>query len=117
MNKRVKEVRNVLKLSQEDFGQRIGITRASISNIEKGSRNMSEQTLKSICREFNVSYAWLKDGKGDMFTNLPETLLDEVVDEYHLNDKMKKLIKTLLELDEQSQSLLINILESTFNEK
>ena len=50
-----------------------------------------------------------------MFTNLPETLLDELANEYNLNDQMKKLIKTLLELDENSQNTLINILEKTFS--
>lgn len=117
MENRIKELRKKLNLSQKDLGKKIGISDAAVSKIEKGINSPSIQTIKSICREFNVSYAWLKDGKGDMFTNLPETLLDEIADEYHLNDRMKKLIKTLLELDEQSQSLLINILESTFNEK
>lgn len=114
---RVKIIRKNLGLTLVEFGNRIGLKNNSVSQIENNKNTLTIQNMKAICREFNVSYAWLKDGKGDMFTNLPETLLDEIADEYHLNNKMKKLIKTLLELDEQSQSLLINILESTFNEK
>ena len=53
MDQRLKELRLALSLSQEELGKRIGITRAAISNLEKGTRNMSEQTIKSICREFH----------------------------------------------------------------
>ncbi len=115
INERIRKLRKELKVSQEAFGNKIGIKKASVSLIEKGINNPSEQTIKSICREYNISIAWLKDGIGDMFTNLPETLLDELANEYNLNDQMKKLIKTLLELDENSQNTLINILEKTFS--
>ena len=77
VNERIKFLRETLSLSQEAFGEKIGIGKTSISKIELGSRNPSEQTIKSICREFNVNYAWLLEGKGEMFSALPETLLDE----------------------------------------
>lgn len=48
------------------FADRIGMKRNSIAQIEMG-RNTSEQTIVSICREFNVSEDWLRDGIGDMF--------------------------------------------------
>lgn len=114
-NERVYELRKSLDLTLEKFGERLGVTKVAISNIENGKRNVTEQMKRAICREFNVSIAWLEEGIGDMFTNLPETLLDELANEYNLNDQMKKLIKTLLELDENSQNTLINILEKTFS--
>ncbi len=111
---RVKTIRKTLGLTLVEFGDKIGLKNNSVSQIENGKNSLTEQTIKLICNEFNVSIAWLKDGKGDMFTNLPETLFDELANEYHLNDSMKKLIKSLLELDDESQTLLIKILENTF---
>lgn len=116
MKERVKKLRESLKLSQEEFGSRIGITRAAISNIEKGSRNMSEQTIKSICREYNVSIAWLKEGKGDMFTNLPETLLEQLIDEYHLNDFDKKFIKAYIDMTNEQRNVIKEFIKSLYKE-
>jgi len=48
------------------FADRIGMKRNSIAQIELG-RNTSEQTIFSICREFNVNEDWLRNGNGDMF--------------------------------------------------
>ena len=112
MDQRLKELRLALSLSQEELGKRIGITRAAISNLEKGTRNMSEQTIKSICREFNVSIAWLKEGKGDMFTDLPETILDQLVEEYHLDYFDKELIKKYLDLTDIEREVIKKYIKS-----
>ena len=55
MNKRFKEIRKSLKLTQESFGSKLGVTRTAICNIEKGERNVTDQMFKSICREFNIN--------------------------------------------------------------
>lgn len=114
---RVKMIRDSLKLSQEEFGSKIGITRASISNIEKGLRNMSEQTLKSICREFNVNFFWLRDGNGDMFMEAPETIVDELADEYKLSEVGKALVKFYVNLDPALRDLFEAELQKTFQIK
>jgi len=57
-----------LGLSMEEFGKRIGgISKQTISNIENGNRPPTEHIKKSICREFNVSESWLRDGIGEPF--------------------------------------------------
>lgn len=118
MNERIKKLRETLGLSQDAFGEKIGITRAAISNIEKGSRNASEQTIKSICREYNVDYFWLTEGTGEMFTNLPETLIDEVAEEYDLSDLDKLLVKRYMQLPPEKRKVIIEYLRSVFiNEK
>ena len=70
MKDRIKEIRNYYKLSQEQFGARIGITRASVSQIEKGTNGASNATLLNICREFNINKDWLETGNGNMFLEL-----------------------------------------------
>lgn len=112
MDNRVRQLRQFLNISQEEFGKRIGITKSSVSNFEKGTRNMSEQTMKSICREFNVSIAWLKEGIGDMFTDLPETILDQLVEEYHLDDFDKELIKKYLDLTDSEREVIKKYIKS-----
>jgi Predicted transcriptional regulators len=114
MNERIKLLRETLSMSQESFGEKIGITRASISNMEKGTRNPSDQTIKSICREFNVNYAWLTEGLGDMFSELPETLIDEVAEEYNLDDLDKLIVKRYMQLSPEKRGVIKDYLKSIF---
>lgn len=56
-----------VNLTLEKFGEVVGLGRSAISAIETGERSLTEQTFKSICREFNVRPEWLRDGSGEMF--------------------------------------------------
>ena len=67
---RIRDLRTSLGLSLEAFGEKLGVTRAAMSNIERGQRNLTDQMAKSICREFNVSERWLRTGEGEMFLEL-----------------------------------------------
>lgn len=68
LNNRLKELRSFLDLPQEEFGNRIGIkSRAHISSLENGTRNLTDRIIADICREFNVNEAWLRFGEGEMF--------------------------------------------------
>lgn len=53
---RIREVRKTLGLTLEKFGEKIGMKKNSVSQIESGKNSVTEQVVKSICREFNVDY-------------------------------------------------------------
>lgn len=83
---RVKEIRTVLSLTLEKFGEKLGVGKTAISKIEKSERSLTDQMAKSICREYNVNYDWLMDEDGEMFSDLPQTVLDELCLQYELDD-------------------------------
>lgn len=66
MNNRIRSVRKKADLSQEAFGAKLGITKSSVSLLESGRNNPSDQTIKLICKEFGISYQWLVNGVGEM---------------------------------------------------
>lgn len=70
MNERLKQLRERLELTQEEFGKRIGSARNTIANYEMGNRAPSNAILLSICREFNANEEWLRTGKGEMFNKM-----------------------------------------------
>lgn len=76
IGERIKVIRNALNLTQSDFGQKLGIARNTIASYEIGRREPMEQTLKSICREFNVEYIWLTEGIGEIFSESDDAILD-----------------------------------------
>ena len=61
---RVRDVRKAKEMSMEQFGEKLGVQKSAISKIENGTRGLTEQMLKSICREFNVNEDWLRTGAG-----------------------------------------------------
>lgn len=67
MNERIKEIRLKLGLTQEQFGARIGITKSSVSTMESGKSNPSDQTVLFICREYHINETWLRTGEGTPF--------------------------------------------------
>lgn len=71
INERIRDLRrDGLGLTLEEFGARVGVSRAAMSNIETGARSVTDQMFVSICREFSVRPEWLRDGSGEMFYDL-----------------------------------------------
>lgn len=66
---RVREIRKALGLTLDKFGDKIGLKKSGLSLIENGRNDLTEVNMKSICREFNVSESWLRDGSGEMFVS------------------------------------------------
>lgn len=66
-NDRVKEIRKYENLTLEKFGARLGVGKTAISKLENGERGVTDQMIKSICREFRVNEQWLRDGTGEPY--------------------------------------------------
>lgn len=111
---RVKELRRVKKLSQEAFGEKLGVGKTAISKIEKGERNLTEQMAKAICREYRVNYAWLTEGIGEVFSNLPESLIDKIAEEYDLEELDKQFVRGYLNLSQEQRKLFRSLINMEF---
>ena len=98
---RIKKVRKDNGLNQLDFGKRLGLSESAISNYENGRREISEQSIVSICREFNINYEWLKNGIG---SEKPDEEMDVLISTfqktYNLSDLDLNIIKAYLSLSD-----------------
>lgn len=114
---RIKELRKEhLKLSQAAFGERLGVNRDVINNIENNRLSKPEQKLslmKLICKEFQVNEDWLLNGNGEMFEELPEedekaafvsSLLDADNDPFY--NIIQEIMRTFDELSPKSQEVI-----------
>ena len=111
-NERVKEIRKSLGLTLEKFGERIGVTRGSMSNIENGNRNLTEQMTKSICREFSVDYMWLTTGEGEMFIDSDDDFIERIDRIMAGEDEARKnLFKFMLELSDEDIAALDRLMK------
>ena len=67
MKDRFKELRKELNVTQQEFADKLKISRNFVAQIEMGSKVPSDRTIDDVCREFNVNEEWLRTGNGDMF--------------------------------------------------
>ncbi|WP_320920820.1 helix-turn-helix domain-containing protein [Eisenbergiella porci] len=113
MKERIKELRKTLDLTLEEFGNKIGVTKTTISRIENGVNSVTNQMLTSICREFNVNEEWLRTGEGEMFVPLTRSeaiaeFAGSLMKEEDASFK-KRLIEALAKLNEQEWEVLEGI--------
>lgn len=103
---RVKEIRKTLNLTLEKFGDKIGVQKSAVSKIERGDVGLTEQMSKSICREFNVNYDYLVNGEGDVFSNLPQTILDDLCVQYDLDALDRLIVEMYIDLPPQDREVV-----------
>lgn len=72
MNNRIKQLRKAQKLNQTEFGEKLGVSKDVIYNLEAGRVTPTEMQIKLICKLFPVNEIWLRTGEGDMFQALTE---------------------------------------------
>lgn len=114
---RIKLLRDTLDLTQTEFADKVGIKQNTLANYESGRRIPMESTIKSICREYNVDYFWLTEGKGEMFTNIPNTLLEELCKTYDLDLFWVDVLKKFLDLSDSERTIIKTYLIKLFNIK
>lgn len=103
LHERIKELRkNYLHMSQTDFGERLGVSRSVINNIERNVLARPDQKLslmKLICSEFNVNEEWLLNGTEPMFVQPDTFSLDDFVKSKGATGLELEIVKTYFELD------------------
>ena len=114
LNERIKTLRKELKMAQDVFASKIGLSRNFIAQIEIGTKVPSARTISDICREFDVNESWLKDGTGEMFIEKTKSeqiweMLSDVTKEDDESFK-HRLIAALSNLDESGWIVLENLI-------
>ncbi len=113
LGKRIKQIRNSKKLTQDEFADILGLTKNFISLIETGNRTPSDRTISDICREFNISEVWLRTGEGEMLTPISRdaeiaAFLGDVM-RGEKEDFRRRLVSVLARLEPAEWELLANM--------
>ena len=108
MNTRMKQLRNHLGLTQQEFADRIGIKRGAIANYEVGRNEPVDSVISLSCREFRVNEEWLRTGAGEML--LPEStdILSQLAAEYHLSRGAYIAVEKFVKLKPEIQTEILN---------
>lgn len=100
---RIRDLRkNHLKMSQTAFGEKLGVNRDVIKNIELNALARPDQKLsliKLMCKEFNVNEEWILNGSGPMFVQPDSFSLDSFAKEREMSALELKILKRYFALD------------------
>lgn len=115
IGERIKILRKEKCLSMEDFGAIIGMGKSAVSRIENGVNGTTDQTIRSICREFGVNEQWLRTGEGEMFEQTRASVLDRLSMEYDLSREQRSVIEAFLDLDPQERDVILKYVHNVFD--
>ena len=121
MHERIKELRQALGLTQQQFADCIGVKRNTVATYEMGRSVPSDAAISLICREFCVSDAWLRNGEGEMFK--PKSRSEELLEfaakvvESPKNDIRSKLLTVMSRLTDEQWELLADIARQLSDEE
>ncbi|MFC1543491.1 helix-turn-helix domain-containing protein [Candidatus Neomarinimicrobiota bacterium] len=62
---RVRSIRKAAKLTQDEFGQTLGVSRQTINAYENDRQRPPLDMMEKICREQGISPHWLLTGRGN----------------------------------------------------
>lgn len=109
MNERIKQLRLELGMSQEEFGNRLGVGRGAITNIELNKVEPKPLFVSLICKTYGVRESWLRDGTGPMYTVMDERdELARIFEEIGASDDelVKAAIRVYCRLDEKEEAAI-----------
>jgi transcriptional regulator with XRE-family HTH domain len=98
INERILEVRRAKGLTQEEFADRIQISRSMIGSIEEKRRTVKDRVVTLVSLTFGANENWIRTGEGKMFDTVK-------------NDKLDRFIHTFKKLDENSQDYVLKQLD------
>ena len=112
MNERLKEVRKVLGLNQTEFGERIGVSAAAISKVERGKNDLTDQMIFDMCKEFGIDEQWLRTGEGEVFVITEDAIVQQFSDEYTFDELDKAISEAYLSLPEAHREAVKTFIQS-----
>lgn len=108
MRERLILLRKELGLSQREFGERIGLTRAAIASYEYGTAKPTGIALTAIEKEYGARREWLETGEGEMLkTGRQERQIAQEILEAHKADQtFRAIVDAYLRLGERDRKAI-----------
>ena len=99
MGEQLKKLRKKVKLSQEKFAERMGMSKDTIYNYEKGKTAIPHDLIKRLCQEFNVSADYF-------YFNQDKPLIEETT----ITDSFTKVLQDCTDFEKQQLMDMLNII-------
>ncbi|HGS9013679.1 TPA: helix-turn-helix domain-containing protein [Clostridioides difficile] len=117
---RLKDLRTEKRITGEEFGKILNVTKVAVSNWESDRRFPDQNTLKKIADYFDVSIDYLlgrsniryiADNKKNVTTN--NTTL-ELIENLNTNEKVRELMKKIYSLNDDDRNAIEKIIDNAY---
>lgn len=109
---RIKQVRQELKMTQQEFADRISTTQNTIARYETEIRTPSNSTINLISRVFNINEKWLQSNIGEMFLKTDDANFSELINKYNLKDNEKEFINIFLNFTNEERQKILEAIQT-----
>ena len=106
-------------MSQTAFGDKIGVSRDAVNNLEHERAPLTELKARAICTAFNVNYDWLMGNDAPMYREMSRE--EELFQWLHGicddgSDFEKRFVSALARLDTTEWKVLERMLDKIYEE-
>lgn len=110
MNQRIKEIRGIENLTQQEFAKKIGTSQNVLANWESGRRNPSASAINNICKTFGINEEWLRYGTGERCVSDSQDELNALSKKYGLSSSDMTLIEKYVSLKPDSRKAVMDFI-------
>ncbi|MCI9078329.1 MAG: helix-turn-helix transcriptional regulator [Lachnospiraceae bacterium] len=115
MKNRIKKIRKELDLTQQEFADRLGVKRNTISTYESGRSVPIDAVISLICREFKINEEWLRTGKGQKEQPEPKSELDKLAEKYNMSHDEYIFLEMYFKKKRSERDAIFQFLRDTFS--
>ena len=107
---RFRQIRKLINLSQQEFGELLGVSRQTINAYERNRQRPTMDMMEKVCRQQEISPVWLLTGRGNLkaegtFPAGEESGPTYAVAEEHLYPEQRALISFISENPQQAKKM------------
>ena len=107
---RFRQIRKLVNLSQQEFGELLGVSRQTINAYERNRQRPTLDMMEKVCRLQDISPHWLLTGRGNLkaemtFLATEETGPAYAVAEEQLYPEQRALISFIRENPNQAKKM------------
>ena len=99
---RIKLLRKEFKLTQSEFGERIGLKQTAIGTYETGIRNVPDRTISQISQAFRIREEWLRFGEEPR--DIPQ--VSSFLNDSDLDDLDRTILRAYIDLPSEKRQVL-----------
>ncbi|MCI6284022.1 helix-turn-helix domain-containing protein [Selenomonas sp.] len=103
INQRIKALRKDNKLTQVEFGERIGLKQSAASKLEQDGATVIDQNIRLICDTFHVRERWLRTGEGEKEAGSDDELWKKIREKFFLHGFSEEIARAWFELDDEKR--------------
>ena len=103
INQRIKAIRKDNKLTQAEFGERIGLKQSAASKLEQDGATVIDQNIRLICDTFHVRERWLRTGEGEKEAGSDDELWKKIREKFFLHGFSEEIARAWFELDDEKR--------------